>query len=776
MLKMQFRPFDPSTLSSDYLSIIPISEEDKSIISLAYKIFKANPSTLKIYFNIRNSIGSAFFKNPACPHSLRRITESSFIVTKNRKDPQIKLGNGVYKVARAALRIKVVAPTELEITPVAIVKDIEAQKEPFTPRFYETLSSMRYVECVEKITIATSKSMQKQFHIAEKALCDGHHFSCIQPKPNIYNYIRICRDAVLGMIELNNFGAVHGDIKPSNILVFKKIDGPFSYSAKLCDIDSILEFGKQITGQTADFLSPSHREILIREAAFRSLPLTQTFVYQVYQSDDCPPLIATKEDGIASLGLTLAYMGMLLKEYQISVSDEISALFWAIVSDLTGGFIPITKTIPKFGLDFNLQVYQLIKDGKEIPKPRISLEEAAERLSLLMTPPQPILISIPHDIPPVELVVLSTPLNSQSLYKLQTQIQRIYSIFLNSLDYQKIYFTDTDVFAKQIPKVEKADFHSIRKINPTSFAIEFDRKYKKKYLRSSSIKCNDVWLIQISETGILNASWMSLIKDILPFREYKPWPMESLKGMSHVECIDRVIHKTTFNLFKGFHITEKIFSDANLLIANQNSITTSQFMQICNSIIAGQIELHLRDFVHGNLSLNNIIIFSPTDITGPLSAKISSSSLIVPFGTTSYSSTFEFLAPRHRVNICKRIIKDFYSPPIQEIKKLYNSNIALRNIILNKEDATITTGIVLAFLLLNMPLLQKKTDPEKLAKFWTIIKNLTGDFGSPNGTETWVEYFNSTHLQTCAALGESDCPFIPKITLEEASVQISALI
>ncbi len=775
MLKLQFLNSDSSPLPSCYSSMIPVSPEDNAIISIAYKLFKSELSNHKTYFN-SDGIDSLSIAKHACPHSMRKISDSTFVITKNRSDLKTKIGFGSYKVAKSAWKITEIAPFELQITPIAIVTDLNTQTKPFIPQLYESLENLNFVECVKKIVHITTKSTMKQFHITEKAICDGHHFGRI--KPNFYNYIRVCRDAVSGMIELNRLRLIHGDIKPNNILIFQKTDGLFSYSGKLCDIDSVLAIGKPHTCQTLEFLSPKILQYFIHHFIKNKIAMTPELIHLAYRKSDRTKIEGKISNSTASLGLTLAWMGMLLDEYKIRVPKVISELYWQIVSDLTGGFIEPSgyTNRPPFFIYSISRAAQFIKDNTPIPNPRISLEEAEARLTLLMTPPSPILLEIPDDIPPFELTVSCPPASSKSLGKLQAQIQRIYSIFLLSGGYKKIYFNDANAFVKQTHQAGDLDSHSIRKINPTSFVIEFDRKNKMHTLQSTSIKSNNIWLIEIREPGKLNASYKSLIKDIDSNREYKAWPIESLNGVLDEECVNRHIHASFYDLFKGFHITEKIFCDGNFFVNHQTFFSARQFMQICICIINDQIKLHSNGFVHSNLSTNNIHIFAPTGITGDLTAKTINSPHIIPFGTTSNCSRFEILAPRHRLSTYRNIRLTSDSPSFNDVENRYNSKIHLRDTILNIEDATITTGIVLIHLFLNMTSLQEKIGPENFNKFWSILKDLTGGFGSPEATQTWDAFNEATHLQIGALPIESHVPFIPKITLEEAYVRISALI
>jgi serine/threonine protein kinase len=762
-----------------YTSTIKLSTEAIQIIKIALYILPIRPLINKFYINNNNDRYKISLKNQECQHSIRRISESSFVITLNRKDSNTKLGEGSFKVAKKAILVLKTSASTATVSSAAIVKDKSSQRAPFLTETYESLSNLSYVECVKKITHKTSKGRYKQFHIAKNALCDAHHLVEFTPKPNFSGYINICKDAVLGLSELNEKGFIHGDLKPANILVYYTKGASFLYSAKLTDLNSILLPGTLVTDQTSFYLAPTHRALLIKEALSRSMPINHQTITELYENTPSIKLISSTEAAIASLGITLIHIGLNMELTSICGAADKMTAFWNIVSDLTGGFIPTEPDRMSTYIEkLNRQLFEYITSGIPIPNPSISLAVAAARLSELMTLSAPIEIPFPIDPSPVELEK-HYPLQALPLLQFfQSKISSIYDLYLKNIAYEKIYFSETSAYVKQMNQTGEMAPHSIQRIATDLFILNINRKLKVSSTYKTNRNLKYIWEIHVKAPGVLCARWKTLLKDRDAKKTYLPWHIASLSDTHHVEICPRFIHKTSSHYFKGLHLSETALCTGANLNEHASSISFVDFLHISLSIIAGQIELHSKNSVHNNLKINNILIYPPSELgttafTSLLSAKIAMSESIVPFGTSSNSSVFGYLSPKQRQLVYNKIATPTYAPTLDQVRARYNSDISLRNIILTKEDATVTTALVIVDMLLRIPSLLEKITPEKALAFWSIIDDLTGGFGPLPKTTSYQSYSLQIHHKMTSS--SSPETYTPKITLEKAHSKLSSL-
>ena len=772
----------PSSVAQpiSYTSSTTLSTEAMQIIKIAFYILPLRPLINKFYINNNADRYKISLKNHECQHSIRRISESSFVITLNRKDSNTKLGEGSFKVAKTAIHVLKISASNATVSSTAIVKDKCSQRALFLTETYESLSNLSYVECVKKITHKTSKGRYKQFHIAKNALCDAHHLPEFTPKPNFSGYINICRDAVLGLSELNEKGFIHGDLKPANILVYYTKGTSVLYSGKLTDLNSILIPGTPITDQTSFYLAPTHRALLIKEALSRSMPINHQTITELYENTLSIKLISSTEAAIASLGIALIHIGLNMELTSICGASDKMTAFWNIVSDLTGGFIPTEPDRMSTYIEkLNRKLFEHITSGIPIPNPSISLGEAAARLSELMTPSPLIVIPFPIDPPPVELEK-HYPMQALPLLQIfQSKISKIYDLYLRSIAYEKIYFSETSAYAKQMNQTGEMAPHSIQRITTDLFILTLNRKLKVSSIYKTNRNLKYIWEIHVKAPGVLCARWKTLLKDRDAKKTYLPWHIASLSDMHHVEICPRFIHKTSSHYFKGLHLSETALCTGANLNEHAASISFIDFLHISLSIIAGQSELHSKNFVHNNLKVINILIYPPSEVattafTSLLSAKIAMSESIVPFGTTSNSSVFGYLSPRQRQLVYNKIATPTYAPTLDQVRARYNSDISLRNIVLTKEDATVTTALVIVDMLLRIPSLLEKITPEKALEFWSIIDDLTGGFAPIQETPSYQSYSLQIHYRMKSiSLPEA---YTPKITLEEAHAKLSDLL
>lgn len=716
------------------------------------------------------------FVGSKAPHSIRKLDETSFILTYNRKDSNILIGTGTYKQVKAAWLIKFVAATTLSIEPIVCANDRFAQKDPFPPAYFERLSPvLAGIEHLKKQTHQTSKGHFKQFHAAKKAFCDAFQLSTLSTPPNFNQLISILKDLTIGIENLLSYGFIHGDLKPSNLLIYLE-DG--AYLAKLCDLNSVKPIGYKLQEQTFDYLSLFHRFEIIQEI-LKSEPEPMIDRIEAFYLKNIKslPSILTFEAMLQSLGLVFA--DIMFRSSRSQGPEKERELFWKTVSELTGFVVtPEISSRTDLNREINTRLIELAKRGERPASPAIDLETVIHRLTLLETPKPalPISLEILEDREEDVVITVKHATESADVLALQPLLEKIHKLFEMSTS-GKIYFNDSSAYKKEMNQSVKSPFpHSFRQISPTKSIIILNRKKRSTLERKDGFtKKKYGWEMTAVARNTFILSKAIISTDLFSqIHNPKKWEIERLSGLSCVECIgERFSFKTSGHVFKSLYITSEAPIDAFSFAQKDNETTLPQFLQICTQILIGMAELHESGLVYGNLKPNKILIFTDA-ATEALSAKISASVSCVPIGSPSYFSTPEFFSPRIKHLLKIKASERILDPTDDEVYQLYTNDPLFFQAIITPEDETATTGMVLSHLAILKEKAFAGATPEQKIRFWDIMRNLTGDYIPRSTFRGQMNFFKEIDFQI-KELSRGAPPTLPRISLREAASQMASV-
>jgi serine/threonine protein kinase len=347
----------------------------------AVEFFKLirDPSS-KIYFGQRRE------------HSIRFISESSFALQVDRKNPKEAL-EGTFKKAVPGWEVVIRSVNELFVSHQMIIKekgDLSSHKRP--GQFKEILDrelrikicSLPYIQHVKENCYRTKKRYFKQFYVTEKALCNGLQIATDVPC-TFDGFLILCLQFLSGVESLHTEGLVHNDLSPSNLLIF--IDHETGmYHLKIADLDTLQELGKikGFSTQTSHYLSPPHRYFVHK--AFESIykrkarsPQELEAGYAIHRN--LRKFTSDLDSERASAGFVIAelYFGMMKKR---RMPPEITPDLWLIVRDLTGGYMPSPSTTNM--IEFLTEVDLALFEGRPTTSP-IPLKKAISQFTALLS-------------------------------------------------------------------------------------------------------------------------------------------------------------------------------------------------------------------------------------------------------------------------------------------------------------------------------------------------------------------------------------------------------
>ncbi len=713
---------------------------------------------------------------PKAPHSILKLDAYSFVLIVNRKSPEILVGTGTYKKVVLAWLVNFHQGNSLSIHPIVCAKDICPHKEAIRPYFFESLPrGLAGIEFAKKHNYQTSNGFHKQFHLAKKALCDAYHLGGLPKPPNFNQICKILEDLIKGVLNLCNHSSVHGDLKPSNLLIYYE-NGV--YSSKLCDLNSIRPIGHKLQEQTWAYLSPLHRLELIHEILKFDPNPTIDQLETFYETNIKKiPCTLTYEGMLQSLGLV--FSDILFESKKTQGTPEQMELIWRTVEHLIGfKLTPDIATIEDLNRAIDTSLIEIAKRGESPPRPIIELEELARCLAELKKPkPNTEISFLGHDESKEESSLeLNGPSDPENLLELRSFLPQTQKLYETPIQ-QKVYFNHLSAYIKEMNQSIESPFpHSFRRIGPNKFIVMLNRKNPETLVKmGTGTKKKFAWEITAEAGARFIATKIVLCTDLFAEKRVPAkWHMERLSGLSSVECTgERFIFSTSGHLVKGLHIMPGMPVYAHDFIKRSEATPFSQFSKICTEVLIGMAEIHENGLIYGNFKLSKILIFIDP-VTGNLSAKISASETCVPTGLTSYQATFYYLSPRLQRKVIETISEKTPGLPIETIADLYTENTGLHNIIITPEDETATAGIVLCELATKMENPFNSASPAQITEFWRILRNLTGGFIPSQGFKKEMNFFKEMFEQI-NAICPSGTPHLPKITLREAAARMVEL-
>ncbi len=765
------------TISSEPCYEVPDCAKEKAFV--ATLLFQ-RLSFDKFYLNENNSayakVGTLSDCPVRAPHSVRKLDESSFLLTLDRKQIRTLAGRGSFKVVKKGWLITLLSKNHISMKPMVCATDIRSQSEKFSPHPFESLPiNLLGIEHLQKKTHRTSKGLFKQFHISNKALCSGEHLAKLSKPPNFNQILSIFCDLTKGIINLFNHGLIHGDLKPSNLLIYRENR---SYTAKLCDLNSAKPFHQKMQEQTWDYLGPSYKMIVMDEFLKRNHLLDTNKLIQFYETHlNELPLTLTYESTLQSLGLV--FIKILLDSKTSRGSPEKMAQFWELFGELTGIISNIDfASSTEFNSSLLESLMPLIRVGIRLRSPPISFEKVLEKLASLKEPTEFDLIPLSqlHEIPYPVFFKIEGPYEEKDRLSFQSLFAQIYKLFLLQ-NGKKVYFSDSFAYTKNMnSSIETPLPHFFRHLNETQFLVMFERKspfslvskgvtYKEKY----------GWHLTCLRLNEFVAKKIVIYTDLLqPLDRKKPW---SILSVHHLTCVSPITIRHPFltsgNILKHFHLINGEPITALKFVKRKDPITFAQFSKICTEILVGMSELHENGLVYGNFKPSKIHIFKNQE-TGVYSAKINPSETCVEIGSFSFVSAFDCFSPRIRRLIRETISTEISDPTYEQIKSTYYLKSKSFGIKITPEDETATTAIVLSVLAnLKKEIFRtaKEGQPEA---FWRIIRNLSGGYLEEPRQRNVGEFYKEIHYRI-DAISPSGIPNPPRISLRDASALMQEL-
>ncbi len=767
------------------ITILPCPEIPESVqrtACYAASIFiQPNPHA-KVYFSV-NSERCYAKAAPMDPrelrsnNSIRKLAPQIFILTLNRKSLATIAGRGSFKVVKTAWLITIRTENNIHIEPIICAKTIRSTKEPCASHVLRTLpENLPGVECVEKYTHKTSKNGYKQFHQAPRALCDLSSIFDLPKPPNFNQLSSIMLGLSIGILKLSELGLTHGDLKPSNVLIYLQ-DG--NYFTKLTDIDSLAPIGSKLQDQTWDYLSPFHRHELIQSLLMSKFnPTTNQiaeFYFKVLESKHY--CVVTPESTLQTLGLVFA--DILFGSTTSQGTPEQMELLWTTIGALIG-FRPSPGVVRRkdFNEAINKALIQLAKERKPCPMPTITLEEVIHRLTIFATPTPNTEISLAgegetEDGVPAELKGGS---EREDLSKLQSLFPQIFRLIQMDQS-QKVYFDFLGGYTKSMNQtVEYPLPHCFRRLDFDSWLVILDRKKRETLRKSgSNTKVKSGWLITASTSNQYIAKQTLVRTDQLSKYEFpRKWSMEILKGLSSVALTgERFPFATSGHIIKRLHLIPGMPIDGYDFAIRTDGTTFLQFWKLCIDIITGVAELHENGYIYGNLKINKVYIYTDP-ITGNLSAKISPSATCDPIGSVSYQATFSYLSPKLQIKIKNEVSKKIEDPSFKEVTDFYSKDTSAFELIIMPRDEAASVGIILSELATLKPEIFRGTTLVQKEQFWSIIQNLTGNSFSCRDFIRGTNFHQEIYRQITSRPASSPPPQ-PKITLREAAIALKEL-
>lgn len=746
-----------------------LAPDKKELLKSIYRAFHHGYNNRKLYFD---NFGLSAYAKPECPsdpsfcNSLRpTMNPSVFIVTLNRKDPSTIVGRGSYKVIKLAFQVTIVSTGILKVVQGVIAKSLIGSESPLRRELQDLLSERRKnlpnVELTERTFYRTSKRTFKAFHFAEQATCNALELFAEFKDVRFFEYMKVFHDILKGLKALYDLKILHNDLKPENFLVYRR---KRDVVAKVSDLDALVCIDTNPRGQTPIYLSPFHRCILIRKMLEEGTLLTRENILGRYIAC-ADSLLMTKESLLASFGIILTHIRILLDFFEIDFSEAQDILLSQLIMRLTGGFGPLpTPPRPKFlcclyeytSSALNQKLIDIDPEKPGFPLPQIDFEEAIAMLNVLSTPES-------------EKCILATPITLPSLVspihpRLLDELRFILSIALQAKPPSKIYFD----FLKKHAYIKKdtlpthTGLSSVRILSSNVFMVELNRTSDAILGKGPSKIAKRVTEIRFAE-GVLRARELALVKNHYPQPTlFSDPPMAKLSGLRHVECVSVHPCKQTRHLLKFAYLSDIAFSNLDESI-KKGEVSFPQLIEYIKDMLLGMHELHTNGIIYGNLRPNNVLIF-PDSEKGRI-AKIGFSDTAVLRGMIMDRATYHFLSFRLQIEVKKIFQTITPLPEGKDVISSYNEDSRLRQLLITFEDEIVTTGLVILYILFRKKVTYSE---QEIAPLCEVLKDLTGGFFPSSLTISMSGFFTevTTHVSELESRAELIPP--PRITLLQA--------
>lgn len=391
--------FEPLTIPLPYITILSpgtiestspaegFTLSDKQI-SYIYSLFLNSEGTDKIYFDERGAYAKQMNRTGwGAKHSLTIVDSSTLIVDFDRKKSKTSSHACSTLLSKKVWLITLDALSHIYSYPKTLIKDIDCENDIPKPWPMESLEGLKYVEeCEARFTRKTSGGFFKRYHLAQPPLSNISIFLSSAPMIDPHIVFQLFKSICLSMNELHERGFVFGNLQAKKFLIYSRSGVPNSYFTKLCCSDTGVPLGSISSKITLSCLSPALRLNLHKKVLKKIPSPSPAQIEEQYYKDPSLRLCTlTREDEIASIGLLLMSAVMEIQNSLKTIPPKKLANLWQIMKNLTGGFAPkpTCTTWTAFHADISLQVAQYLTTSKPVPKPRISLTEAAQLLNEL---------------------------------------------------------------------------------------------------------------------------------------------------------------------------------------------------------------------------------------------------------------------------------------------------------------------------------------------------------------------------------------------------------
>jgi hypothetical protein len=353
------------------------------------------------------------------------------------------------------------------------------------------------------------------------------------------------------------------------------------------------------------------------------------------------------------------------------------------------------------------------------------------------------------------------------------------AFFIHGNEHDKLYWNDSDDFGlvcyakiHQIPRDIIKAAHSIKKLTPKSFILTLNRKSEETLTgRGTYKKVKTAFLLTLDETNVLSIEPIICATDIGARKEpIPPNPFQALlENLPHVEWVHKHPYKTSWGLFKQFHIAKKAYCDAYYIDCIRPK--PPNFYEIClilRDLTAGILSLFQLGLTHGDIKPNNLLIYIEKN---KYSAKLCDTESVKPIGEAAQDQTWDYLSPLHRYTLIEKVLKTTTNPTTKDIADFYLETLDLGILLLSHESTLQSLGVVFADMLFRS---KTRGTPEEMELIWATINDLIGFRPKPE-VKTRITFNDQINLSLIEMANDKEpCPR-PRISIEEVICRLESL-